>query len=175
VVPGDASNSSVVTVELSHHLLLDNVPILENSSTGTHCQVFSVVWPWHTCDLVLRAKIIKFSNFWSSCRPKVNTRSEAYCKDISTRPIHQIQIIIILESWCIKHLERSLLDFPLLRVWLTQNWVSIETIKWISLHWDISLSKNTSWPVVFPHNLVAIIGGTRIFLVVGSSNSVVEA
>jgi hypothetical protein len=43
VVPGDASNSSVVTIELSDHLLFDNIPILENSSTGTDSQIFSIV------------------------------------------------------------------------------------------------------------------------------------
>ena len=173
VVPGDASNSSVVTVELSDHLLFDNIPILENSSTGTDSQVFSIVWPRDTCDLVLRSKIIKLSDFRSSCRPKVNTRSEAHCKDVSAGPIHQVQIIIILESWCIEHFEGSLLDFPLLCVWLTQNWVSVKTSKRCGLHWDISLTKNTPWPVVFPHNLVALTW-TRIFLVVEPTISVVE-
>lgn len=87
----------------------------------------STVGPLDTCHCVILPKVVEFSDLARSCWPEVHARAKADCKHIWGRPVHKVQIEIILEGRGIKDLKRYFWDLPLLLVGGCQKLFLIET------------------------------------------------
>lgn len=77
--------------------------------------------PADTRDLFLRAKVVQFSNFAGRSTPEVDTRPEADGKCVLSRPVNEVEVVVVLQGRGIQDFERSLADIPLLPVGIRQN------------------------------------------------------
>ena len=87
----------------------------------------STVGPLDACHCVILPKVVEFRDLARSCWPEVHARAKADGKHICGRPVHKVQIEIILEGRGIKDLERDFWDLPLLLVGGCQKLFLIET------------------------------------------------
>jgi hypothetical protein len=79
--------------------------------------------------------IIPLRDLVFRCRPMVHARSKANGEHILIRPIDKIEVIVIVESFGLKHLKRSHLDLSLLLVGKCQHGVLIEACEGSGLCW----------------------------------------
>ena len=102
---------------LLHHFLLLHIPILKNTTSGANRQVVTSIAPADACHLLLLTiltQIVEFGDLGGTGVPKINTRPQADSQDILGRPVHQVEIIIILKSWCNQYLKWTALNLPLM-------------------------------------------------------------
>lgn len=129
-VPSYATYSAFMSCKRAHQFALVSIPHLKKSWVGADSQMISSVWPLHTSYRIILTEIVEFCNLTWSSRPKIDARAQTHCKHVCRRPIHKVEIEIVLEGRSVKNLEWNLWDLSLLLVWCRQKLIFFEACKW---------------------------------------------
>ncbi len=115
-VPRDTAHSSLVTTQTFDYFALGCVPDLKVSGVGAHSQMCSCVRPLNTRHWIICAKVIKFRHLVGVCWPEIHTGAETHCQNVRLRPVHKVQIKVILEGRGVQDFERNFRNISLLLV-----------------------------------------------------------
>lgn len=133
-VPWNGADPSEVASLASDHLAVIGVPDLSVSAIGTNSEMLTFIAPSYTRDRVVSGEFAQFFDLRSASTPNVDRSVEADSKDVVCSPVHQIQVEVVLEVWCVKYFVRCFDDFarlaPLQACLLLEcQWVNICPVK----------------------------------------------
>ena len=98
--------------------ILRSVPDLQLASMSAHSKERSVATPLDARNTILRADVAELRDLAISGGPEVEARSESNSKNILSRPVHKVQVEIILKTGSVEHLEWLLRYLSLLLIGL---------------------------------------------------------
>jgi len=99
-----------MALEDSKELGLVDVPNLNDSTVRANGEMLPSLGPTHRGHLVAWAKVMQLRHLAVACRPDVDAVGETDCQVVGRRPVDQVQVEIVLESWRIKNFVGNLGD-----------------------------------------------------------------
>mmetsp|Transcript_22852 Transcript_22852/g.59615 ORF Transcript_22852/g.59615 Transcript_22852/m.59615 type:complete len:209 (+) Transcript_22852:1596-2222(+) len=116
-IPRQRTHSTGVAHHRSDLLTPVSVPDLHNAAVGPDGKVRAPSDPLDTRNKVGRVRqiapqVAQLGHLGGACAPEVNARAEADAKHILRRPVHQVEVEVVLQVGGIQHFERHLRDLP---------------------------------------------------------------
>mmetsp|Transcript_45852 Transcript_45852/g.139263 ORF Transcript_45852/g.139263 Transcript_45852/m.139263 type:complete len:444 (+) Transcript_45852:221-1552(+) len=107
--PGEGTDAGAVAGHGTDRAALDGIPDLDLAAVGTDGEVGASLGPGYgRDDVVVLGEVAQLGDLGGARGPEVDARAEADCQNIQGRPIHEVQVEIILERRSVEHLERDL-------------------------------------------------------------------
>ena len=126
IVPSDGTDATIVAAKRLQELILGCVPDLQLSRVRAHCKKGTITGPLHACNTVIRPNIAQLRHFAVLSGPEVDTGAKTDGQNILRRPVHQVEVKVVLQARCVEDLERLLRDYALFPVLLRQQLLLLE-------------------------------------------------
>ena len=126
IVPSDGTDATIVAAKRLQELILGCVPDLQLSRVRAHCKKGTIAGPLHACNTVIGPNIAQFRHLAVLSGPEVDAGAETHGQNILRRPVHQVEVKVVLQARCVENLERLLRDHALFPVLLGQQLLLLE-------------------------------------------------
>jgi hypothetical protein len=125
-VPCNRTYSAIVSEQCFNDLALVCVPDLELAGVCPDGEQVSLLGPLDACHCVCWSDVVQLSYLTAGCGPEVDARTKTHCELVLGRPVHKVQIKVVLQGRCIQHFERCLRDASLFNVGRFEKAIFIE-------------------------------------------------
>mmetsp|Transcript_6871 Transcript_6871/g.29275 ORF Transcript_6871/g.29275 Transcript_6871/m.29275 type:complete len:268 (+) Transcript_6871:1464-2267(+) len=109
--PRQRPDARAVPAHHAHLLALVGVPDLHLALVGAHRQVRASLRPGHGAHGVARPEVAQLRDAARARAPQVHARPQPHRQHVVRRPVHQVQVEVILQRRRVQHLERRPRDF----------------------------------------------------------------
>lgn len=110
-IPWNGADPSEVASLAPDHLAVICIPYLSVSAIGSNGEMLTSIAPSHARYRVVSGEFAQFFDLRSASTPNVDRSVEADSKDVVCSPVHQIEVEVVLEVWCVKDFVRCFNDF----------------------------------------------------------------
>ena len=102
-----------MAVQDSDLFQLDDVPEVNFPVVGAESELVAFGGPADGGDSVGQAEVTQLGDLRVVGIPEVDIGGKADCQEVLRTPIDEIEVKVVLQSWCIQNLERNLVELPL--------------------------------------------------------------
>ncbi len=112
VAPGDCADTPLVAFEDPEHLALVDVPDLHDATVGADRQVLPPLRPADRSHWVALAQVMQLRHLAVTRWPDVDAVRETHRQVVVRRPVHQVQVEVVLQGGGVQHFVRDFRNLP---------------------------------------------------------------